>query len=424
MKSRTCLSIAAGVLVLLGAGPQAGKDAKPGKDTKPDEETLRVIGSRIQPSCVWLVIIDPISSATNIQMVSEGTGFLVDAKRKLILTAVNVLADQENVVVFFPAESKGKISPDRGFYLAQYIQKKQLGIAGKLVAIDTKRDLALVELEKLPEGIPEVPLAAKGPKAGEAVYSLTNVSGGKLWIPTGRMVKQVGRGSLPYTSPKGNFRVDALTIATDEPTKLGESGGPLLNSKGELVGVVRGVREFSMPKTTTTKATLAGAQPAKTTEQKPAGYFIDVSEVKVFIKNMDKFKPRPAKAAPAKPGPMAGTGTKPGPMAGTGTKPGPMAGTGTKPGPMAGTGTKPGPIVGTGPKISKPKPPPETNPLDEVELNEKKSAAKFKLAKNLAENGKEKSARDFCQDIIKNYPQTKGAGDARKLLEKLNQPQP
>lgn len=425
MKNRSYLGLVAGALMLVAAGPPATKDAKPGKDAKPDEETLRVVGSRVQPSCVWLVIIDPISSATNVQMVSEGTGVLVDAKRKLILTAVNVMADQENIVVFFPAMNKGTIETDRRFYLSEHLQKKKLAIAGKLVAIDTKRDLALVELESLPNNIPEVPLTAKGPKAGEAVYSLTNPSSGKLWTQTGRMVKQVGRSSLGYANPKGSFRVDALTIATDVPTKSGESGGPLLNSKGELVGLVRGVREFNMPKTPA-----PAPMPGKTKEQKPAGYFIDVSEIKVFINNKDKFKPRPAKQAPragtgTKPGPMVGTATKP--MVGTDTKPGPMTGTGTKPGPMVGTGTKPGPTPGpkTRPVIAKPKPEPtEVNPLDEVEMTEKRATAKFKLAQNLADNGKERAAREYCQDIIKKFPQTKAATDARKLLEKLDQAKP
>jgi TolA-binding protein len=51
--------------------------------------------------------------------------------------------------------------------------------------------------------------------------------------------------------------------------------------------------------------------------------------------------------------------------------------------------------------------------------DEQAAASKLNLAKDLADNGKTEKARERYQDIIRLYPKTKAAEEARELLDKL-----
>jgi thioredoxin-like negative regulator of GroEL len=51
--------------------------------------------------------------------------------------------------------------------------------------------------------------------------------------------------------------------------------------------------------------------------------------------------------------------------------------------------------------------------------SEKLAAAKLNLAKMLADSGKTDKARERYQDIIKKYPNTEAAGEAKELLSQL-----
>ncbi|MBN2130872.1 MAG: trypsin-like peptidase domain-containing protein [Sedimentisphaerales bacterium] len=93
-------------------------------------------------------------------------------------------------------------------------------------AIDEFRDIAVLPL---PDGfhlLPGLALAAAEPKVGEAVYA--------LGAPR----------SLEYTFSRGVVsqlrKLDGspLFVQTDAPVSSGSSGGPLLNAKGEVVGIV------------------------------------------------------------------------------------------------------------------------------------------------------------------------------------------
>jgi hypothetical protein len=57
---------------------------------------------------------------------------------------------------------------------------------------------------------------------------------------------------------------------------------------------------------------------------------------------------------------------------------------------------------------------------DDDDKAEGKAAAKLDLAKSLQKDGLVKKARQWYQDIIKLYPKTKAAAEARKLLKKLD----
>jgi hypothetical protein len=54
--------------------------------------------------------------------------------------------------------------------------------------------------------------------------------------------------------------------------------------------------------------------------------------------------------------------------------------------------------------------------------DEKAAAGKLDLARELIKDGKKDRARQRLEELIKSYPQTKAAGEAKKELDKLNGP--
>jgi tetratricopeptide repeat protein len=61
----------------------------------------------------------------------------------------------------------------------------------------------------------------------------------------------------------------------------------------------------------------------------------------------------------------------------------------------------------------------DTPPATDEEKNEKLAQSKLKQAKSFLQDGQTDDARDFCEQIVKKYPNTKAAGEAKEMLEKL-----
>src|SRR5262245_61957880 len=84
----------------------------------------------------------------------NGTGVLIDVKERLLLTANHVTGGKDQVLASFPRrDSHGDLVTDAGSYWMMF------ALRGKVVHRDPGRDLALIQLEKLPEGAQAVPLA-------------------------------------------------------------------------------------------------------------------------------------------------------------------------------------------------------------------------------------------------------------------------
>jgi len=192
---------------------------------------------------------------------ATGSGSLVDRGRRLVLTNYHVVGEVKKATVFFPDYGPGnKAIPERRHYLDR---SGKLGISGEVVEVDKQGDLALIRIDRVPDGVPALPLAAASPEPGQTVHSIGNPGkSGALWVYTPGKVRQV-------YSKKWKAKLDertihtfqATVIETDSPTNPGDSGGPLVNDKGELVGVTQG-----------------GALDAQS-----LSIFVDLSEVKKLI---------------------------------------------------------------------------------------------------------------------------------------------
>ncbi|MBT3068163.1 Do family serine endopeptidase [Rhodoferax sp. U11-2br] len=135
----------------------------------------------------------------------EGSGFIVSADG-LIMTNAHVVRDATEVMV--------KLTDRREF-------------AAKVLGSDPKTDVAVIKIDA--HNLPTVPLGqAKDLKVGEWVLAIGSPFGFENSVTAG-VVSAKGR-SLPD---------DSLVpfIQTDVAVNPGNSGGPLFNTRGEVVGI-------------------------------------------------------------------------------------------------------------------------------------------------------------------------------------------
>lgn len=197
---------------------------------------------------------------------SSGTGVLVDADKKLLITNFHVVGDARAAVIFFADLTDGKPKVERSHYLTNV---KKLGIRGRVIAVDRKRDLALIELDKLPSGVTAIPLSADGIGPGEDVQSIGNPgSTDALWVYTSGTVRSVYQKQFRTGAGEHDFKV----VETQSPINSGDSGGPVVNNQGELVAISQAIAP---------KARLVS-------------YSVDISEVKDFLGGPWKLAPIPA----------------------------------------------------------------------------------------------------------------------------------
>lgn len=213
-------------------------------------------------STAWVV------SPTDEDSFSWGGGVLLDLKRRWVLTNYHVVEDRDEAVIFFPVTKGGKLVSDPKHYMSE-ANRDKLGIPARVIARDQKRDLAVLELKGLPEGIPDMKVAAQSPKPGETVHAIGNsgLREGTLWRYSRGEVRQVYQATFKSKLKDGPIlEIEALVVETQAPTNSGDSGGPVVNDKGELV--------------------------ALTQSHDPKGrlvtYSIDGSEIKAFLRGVVK----------------------------------------------------------------------------------------------------------------------------------------
>lgn len=184
------------------------------------------------PSVVWI-------HSQRSKGLATGSGTLIDRDRRLVLTNYHVVEENPRATVFFPYFRNGQPVAEKQFYLDR---KNRLGRAGRVVAVDKQADLAIIQLGSVPDDAKGVPLAPASPDPGDPVQSIGNTGkSGALWGFVRGTVRQVYQKTWKAQLEPGKvltFR--ARVIETDSPTNPGDSGGPLLNDKAQLVGVTQG----------------------------------------------------------------------------------------------------------------------------------------------------------------------------------------
>jgi serine protease Do len=136
----------------------------------------------------------------------SGTAFVIDPQGWL-LTASHVVRSAQRVQVALPG-----LAP----------------LEAQVVGYDATRDLAVLRVNA-PSPLPSLPLADGMPRVGETVYVVGAPQGRPGVVTTGEVV-------VAGTSMPGLVRDIFIQISAQ--VRPGESGGPVLNSRGQVVGVV------------------------------------------------------------------------------------------------------------------------------------------------------------------------------------------
>jgi S1-C subfamily serine protease len=165
-------------------------------------QSVADVVARVRSSVAFL-------TATSARATASGSGFVV-RDDGLVATAMHVVEDASSVTVAFP-----------GFPAT----------AADLIAASPGRDLAVVRTTR--RGIPALPLVTAQPQQGEEVL----VIGFPLATALGNIDATVTRGIVSAV------RTDIGLIQVDAAMNPGVSGGPVLNQRGEVIGIaVSGIR--------------------------------------------------------------------------------------------------------------------------------------------------------------------------------------
>jgi S1-C subfamily serine protease len=229
--------------------------------TRADEEVYR----RTLPATVMVI------NTAGDKPVS-GSGVLVDRPRKLVVTNYHVVGEETELVVLFPSyDTEGDLIAERSAYLETAPDLRRHGrlTGARVVARNSRCDLALLEVDRLPEDARAVPLAAASPRPGQQVHSIGNPGASDaLWLYSRGTVRQVYRKTFVLD---GGFEVRARVVETQSPINSGDSGGPVVNDRGELVAVVQSAYV---------------GRPGK--EVRLLSVFIDISEVKDLLRRYNE----------------------------------------------------------------------------------------------------------------------------------------
>jgi len=153
----------------------------------------------------------------SVPKVDGGSGVLVwkDTKAGYVLTAAHVVhGEKEPIPVVFPS----------GERYGAYVMKDRAGRS----AVDSVWDIALVRIP-VPKAKP-CEVALDWPKRGEAVKIAGHVSG--------RFYREILGRVQNYVNTEGGDRTSMLE--TTGEAQPGQSGGPILNSRGQVCGIVSG----------------------------------------------------------------------------------------------------------------------------------------------------------------------------------------
>jgi S1-C subfamily serine protease len=139
-----------------------------------------------------------------------GSGAIIDTQGHIV-TNFHVVRDAELLEVTLPDKSKHKAN---------------------VVGTDPNNDLAVIQIDVPKGGVTPIPLGtSKGLQVGQKVLAIGNPFGLDRTMTTG-IISALGRSIQAE-----NGRIIDDIIQTDASINHGNSGGPLLNNQGQIIGI-------------------------------------------------------------------------------------------------------------------------------------------------------------------------------------------
>jgi serine protease Do len=218
------------LLLLLAAHAHAGqKPAVPSQDPLVRmNESIDALTRKVWPSVVQILVSsygareESGRGDTNVvvgRQSSTGSGFVIDPDG-YIMTNAHVVDGARRVQIVLPAENADGT-------LATALSGRTYLLNARIVGITTELDLALLKVDG--QKLPALPLATYSQlRQGETVFAFGSPIGLRNSLTHG-LVSAVARQVDP-DSP-------LIYVQTDAPINPGNSGGPLVNIRGEVVGI-------------------------------------------------------------------------------------------------------------------------------------------------------------------------------------------
>ncbi|MDP2696456.1 MAG: trypsin-like peptidase domain-containing protein [bacterium] len=187
--------------------------------------TTQEIAERYQSAAVTIETVIKLDSGEMIT--SGGTGFFIDKAGHLI---TNEHVVHEDAVV----DPRGMVHKPIGYEYWVIMPNKNRRYQAELVGWDAYRDTALMKaLEIDPKDFAIAALGDSGAvKIGDTVYAMGNAYGLNNTFTSG-----IVSGLHRHPNGKPTFRFVEDYIQADTPINSGNSGGPLINGRGEVVGI-------------------------------------------------------------------------------------------------------------------------------------------------------------------------------------------
>ena len=139
-----------------------------------------------------------------------GSGAIIDTQGHIV-TNYHVIRDAELLEVTLPNKTKHK---------------------ARVVGTDPNNDLAVIQIDVPRGGLTPIPLGtSKGLQVGQKVLAIGNPFGLDRTMTTG-IISALGR-----SIQSENGRIIDDIIQTDASINHGNSGGPLLNNQGQIIGI-------------------------------------------------------------------------------------------------------------------------------------------------------------------------------------------
>ena len=183
-----------------------------------EQQLLVELYRRVNPAVVSIEVagthppVDGAPSSDQVIPFAEGSGFLIDDQGHIV-TNQHVVADGSAYQVRF---ADGTM------------------VSAQLIGSDAGADLAVLKVDQLPPGAAPLTLADSQTVAvGQTAIAIGNPFGLQNTLTVG-VISAIGR--TLRASQQGSYSLPNL-IQTDAAINPGNSGGPLLNIRGEVIGV-------------------------------------------------------------------------------------------------------------------------------------------------------------------------------------------
>ncbi len=182
----------------------------------------RKLFDKANPSVVVLYTIEreiaPQTELGEVALPGLGSGFIVDDEGH-VMTAAHVVQTADLVQVEFLDGEK---------------------VTAAVVASDPAKDVALLKLDRIPEGLQPAKLGDSDKvRVGDEVF----VIGAPYGLTHTLTIGHISARHNDDGGPMGVIRAE--TFQTDAAINQGNSGGPMFNQKGQVIGVVSFIRSQS-----------------------------------------------------------------------------------------------------------------------------------------------------------------------------------